>query len=132
MLNIYGRSLERFMTKKKINSKRKGKVGELDLAHYLTGHGFEAKRGQQFKGTEDSPDVECERLNNLGWHIECKRTERFKLYEALEQAQKDSGNQKPMVWHRRNNKDWVVVLDGKDFLQFAKDFEQIWNDFRKG
>ena len=39
-----------------MNSRRKGAVGEREIAKYLREHGFtEARRGQQFKGGADSP-----------------------------------------------------------------------------
>jgi Holliday junction resolvase len=104
----------------KINSKQKGKRGELELAHFLTDSGHEARRGQQFKGTPDSPDIICESLDFL--HIECKRTESLSIYKALEQAQKDKGDsQKAVVFHRRNGKEWTVILNASDFLALIGD-----------
>ncbi|GHT29091.1 hypothetical protein FACS18942_10010 [Planctomycetales bacterium] len=51
----------------------------------------------QFQGSPDSPDVITD-LPDI--HIECKRTERFQLYKALEQAITDAGNDKiPIVCH---------------------------------
>jgi len=97
-----------------INSKRKGKSGELQVAHALTNAGFPARRGQQVKGTEDSPDVECETLSDF--HIEVKYTERFNLYAALNQAIGDAPNKIPLVIHRKVRHPWVVVLPLCDFL----------------
>jgi hypothetical protein len=45
-----------------MNSRNKGKRGELEAAHMLTHEGFPARRGQQFSGGTDSPDVVCESL----------------------------------------------------------------------
>ena len=70
--------------------------------------GVTARRGLQFQGSPDSPDVVTE---IEGIHIECKRTETLSLYSALEQAQNDAGTSKiPVVCHRKNKKPWVVVL----------------------
>lgn len=103
----------------KINSKQKGKRGELELAHFLTDRGFPARRGQQYKGGDDSPDIICESLSSF--NIECKRVERFRLYESLEQSESDAeGDQTPLVFHRQNNKDWVVILKAEDFLNRLK------------
>lgn len=55
--------------KKPINSRAKGKRGELQLAHKLTELGYPAERGQQRKGGEDSPDVICDRLRERGWKV---------------------------------------------------------------
>ena len=44
-------------------------------------------------------------------HIECKRSEQFRLYAALEQAINDAGTEKiPVVCHRQNNRPWVVAI----------------------
>ncbi len=90
-------------------SRSKGKRGERELAAELTRVlGITARRGQQFQGSPDSPDVVTD-IQNV--HFECKRTERFRLYESLEQAQNDAGPEKlPVVCHRQNGKPWVIVL----------------------
>ena len=99
----------------KINSKKKGSAGELELAHFLTDHGHPARRGQQFCGTPDSPDVICESLSDL--HIECKRTEKITPYKALDQASNDAGKyQTPIVFHRQNRREWIVILKAEDFM----------------
>ena len=97
-----------------INSRQKGARGERELAEFLRDLGFEARRGQQFSGGGDSPDV----VHNIpGIHIECKRVETGNLYKWLAQAKCDALADKiPVVFHRRNDSDWVVVLDAKDFL----------------
>jgi len=90
-------------------SKAKGKRGERELAAELGRVlGVTARRGVQFQGSPDSPDV-VTNIPNV--HIECKRSERIRLYEALEQAAKDAGADKvPVVCHRQNNKPWVAVV----------------------
>lgn len=90
-------------------SRNKGKVGERELAHELTRvFGVTARRGVQFQGSPDSPDVVVD-IPDL--HIECKRTERFRLYEAIQQAVEDAGETKiPVVLHRQNKKPWVAVV----------------------
>lgn len=102
------------------NSRAKGKRGELEASHFLQSLGFECRRGQQFAGGNDSPDL----VHNLeGIHFEVKRCERFNLYAALDQANKDK---KPaddaVVLHRTSRRDWVVVLDAAVFLKLLKDY----------
>lgn len=98
------------------NSKQKGARGEREFAKFLKERGFEARRGQQYSGSPDSPDVVCEALRDI--HIEVKRVEALRLYEALEQAKSDaSKTQTPVVFHRKNNKQWVAILDADAFLQ---------------
>lgn len=100
-----------------VNSKDKGKRGELQAAAKLREHGISARRGQQFSGSAESPDV-ITAIENV--HIEVKRTERFRLYDALEQAETDSGrDSKPLVLHRPNRKAWVVVCYLDDLTDIA-------------
>lgn len=104
---------------KKVNSKQKGSRGELELAHCLSDAGFPARRGQQYAGNPDAPDIICESLPD--WHIECKRTERGNLYNWLAQALKDKGiDQKPVIMHRKSQQDWVAIVRLKDFLELLK------------
>lgn len=105
--------------KKKINSRAKGCRGELELAHILSLRGFEAKRGRQFKGSPDSPDIECEAL--APFHIECKRVEALSLYKAMSQSEKDCGShQLPIVMHRKSGQEWLAILKLDDFLALFK------------
>ena len=102
-------------------SKRKGKAGELQVAKLLTDAGFPARRGQQFSGTPDSPDVICESLPFL---VEVKRTEKLSLYPVIERAQQDAGDQPAVVFHRKNNKPWLTILSATDFLNLVKRAEK--------
>lgn len=98
-----------------MNSRSKGKRGELEAVQLLKRFGFHAKRGQQHKGGPDSPDLICEDLPD--YHIEVKRTERLDLYGALQQATQDSRiDQVPVVLHRKNQQGWVVVVDAEHWL----------------
>ena len=102
-----------------MNSRSKGKRGELDWAAFLREAGWTgARRGAQYHGGSDSPDVVCPGLE--GYHAEVKRTESLSVYKAMEQAIKDSGGKKPYVAHRRNNQEWLVILRAQDFLDLLK------------
>lgn len=98
-----------------MNSNRKGKTFEREIAAYLREHGYtEARRGQQYKGGADSPDV----IGLTGFHIEAKRTEHFQLYAALAQSKRDAAeNEIPIVIHRKNNEKSVVVISLDDFME---------------
>ena len=113
-----------------INSCSKGKVGERECADFLKEHGFEARRGQQFSGGGESPDV----VHNIpGVHIEVKRVENFNAYKALEQAKRDAKpGMTPVVFHRRNRKDWVVVLDAKAYLDLVNDRKLLGHNIKIG
>ncbi len=98
-------------------SRNKGKTGERELAHELSRvFGVSARRGVQFQGSPDSPDVIVD-IPEI--HIECKRTERFRLYEALDQATQDAATKIPLVLHRQNKKPWVAVVKLDDLPRLA-------------
>ena len=99
-----------------MNSRRKGAVGEREIAKYLRDHGYAGKRGQQFKGGSDSPDVE----GLPGFHIEVKRVERLDLQAAMEQSIRDAGDDTPIVVHRRNNDYWKVTMRLDDFIELIR------------
>ena len=99
---------------KRINSRAKGAAAERELANYLKDAGWQSRRGQQFSGAGDSPDV----VSDLPIHIEVKRVEAVNLYVWLEQAKRDAkGKKPPVVIHRRNGKEWVAILPLDDFLK---------------
>lgn len=110
---------------KRVNSRAKGARGEVELAHWLTERGFTARRGQQFSGGGDSPDVVCERLKALGVQVECKRVEKLEVYKALAQAQRDAGGTGGVVFHRKNNQQWIVVMDAEKLLELLRSEEAI-------
>ena len=98
-----------------MNSRQKGKRGELELAKVLREHGYETRRGQQYSGTETSADV----VGLPGIHIECKRGENLNVYNALAQAIRDTGESGdlPAVFHRKNNQPWLVTMRLDDWLK---------------
>ena len=96
------------------NSRRKGKDGELEVARILRDHGYDSRRGVQYSGSPDSPDV----TGLPGYHIEVKRTNAFRMYDALTQSERDAREDEvPIVIHRPDRKDWVVVMRLEDFLE---------------
>ncbi len=97
-----------------VNSRRKGAEGERELARILRERGFDARRGVQYQGGTDSPDV----IGLPGVHIECKRVERLDLMVAYEQAFRDSADEEiPAVFHKRNREPWMVTVTLEDFLK---------------
>lgn len=98
-------------------SRDKGKRGERELAGKLREHGFDARRGVQYHGGPDSPDV----LGLPNIHIEVKRVEKLNLYDALSQSKADAGpDEMPVVMHRRNNCEWVVIQPLEDWINLYK------------
>lgn len=98
-------------------SRDKGKRGEREAAHELEKVlGVVARRGQQFAGGVDSPDV----VHSIpGVHIEVKRTEKLCLTAALEQAVADAGDQVPTILHRKNKQPWLAIVRLDDLPRFV-------------
>ncbi len=101
-----------------MNSCQKGKRGERDWRDELRAHGYEARRGQQFSGSPDSPDVVCPALP--GFHFEVKHTERLNVHEAVAQAVNDAGDQVPVVAHKRNRGGWLVTMRADDWFELLR------------
>lgn len=104
-------------------SRDKGKAGERELARVLTAEGFPATRGVQYQGSPDSPDVVVPCLPGI--HFEAKRTERLRLYEALDRARSDAGDKLPVVAYRANHSRWVAILDLTDLLAILRESSLI-------
>jgi len=101
-----------------VNSRRKGKVGEREFAALLREHGFDARRGQQFAGGADSPDVVSDALAWL--HVEVKRVQNLNLADACAQAEGDSGGKPWIVAHRRNHAPWLITMRAETFFNFLR------------
>ena len=97
-----------------INSRAKGARGEREFAQYLRDHGWAARRGQQFSGSPDSPDVVTD---VPGVHFEVKRVEKGSVYPWLTQAKADAGDKIAVVAHRRNNEAWIAILPMSDLME---------------
>lgn len=99
-----------------MNSRSKGCRGELEAskvwAHVMGG---KARRGQQFAGGNDSPDVVSD---YPGIHLEVKRCERGNPYDWVYQATRDAKGKCPVVLHRRNNQPWLLILELTDAPRF--------------
>jgi Holliday junction resolvase len=101
-----------------INSRQKGARAERQWRDELRERGYAARRGQQFCGSPDSPDVICEHLDWI--HFEVKGVERLNLQSAMDQARHDCGGRMPVVAHRRNFRPWLVTMDAETFFQFLR------------
>ena len=103
-----------------MNSKRKGSVGERELAKILSSHGYSSSRNnQQYIGGLENPDISLP-----GIHIECKRTEKLRLYDAMTQAVHDSnGKSLPVVMTRKNHAPWLAIMRLDDWVVLYKEWE---------
>lgn len=101
-----------------MNSRNKGKVGEREFAALLREQGFDARRGQQFSGSPDSPDVVSEALSWL--HVEVKRVQNLNLTDACAQASGDAAGKPWIVAHRRNHAPWFITMSAETFFNFLR------------
>lgn len=131
-----------------IHSRNKGKRGERQWRDELRAKGYTARRGQQFSGSPDSPDVICDELDWI--HFEVKAVERLNIEDAMEQARRDCGMRSvecgvenstphlgplpdrggeggetrtrkvPVVAHKRNHRRWLVTMDADTFFNFLR------------
>lgn len=99
-----------------INSKQKGKRGELELCNELKKYGYDCRRTVQYNGKADEGEADIVGLEGI--RIECKRVEKLNLYDAMEQAKRDAkdGNL-PAVFHRKNRHNWLVTMELDDFMK---------------
>lgn len=101
-----------------MNSREKGKRGERQWRDELRANGYAARRGQQFSGSPDSPDVICDALPWL--HCEVKCVERLNIEDAMTQSRRDAGVKVPIVAHKRNFCAWLVTMDAETFFRLLR------------
>ena len=109
----------------KINSRAKGCRGERLWRDELRAAGFTARRGQQFAGGGDSPDVICEELRGL--HQEVKFVESLNLIKATEQAERDGAGKPWIVAHKKNRTPWLVTMNAELFFRLLRDGMETFN-----
>lgn len=117
--------MEEVVIKKRINSKQKGKRGELEAAKWLRDNfGVHAIRGVQYAGSSDSPDV----VGIVGVHLEIKNVENLNLYKAVAQAERDCFRSVPIVMHKKNNSKWHITFRADDWKAVTKIIHNLqWN-----
>ena len=108
---------------KKINSKAKGKRGELDFVRFVRSlnlPGISPARGQQYSGV-GADDI----VGMPGLHVEIKNSQTLRLYQYLGQAVKDCQCKRlhantdpgiPIVFYKKNREKWVAILEAEEFL----------------
>lgn len=100
-----------------INSKQKGKAGELEWAKFCREQGFDVRRSQQYCGkNQDASD--CIGLPNV--YQEVKRVEHLNIHNAMAMAVQDAGNKIAIVAHRKNRGSWLVTMQAKDWFKLYK------------
>lgn len=102
---------------KPINSRAKGQRAEREFRDLLRAEGWnDARRGQQFRGGVDSPDIVCPSLD--GFRIEVKHQERVNLAQWMAQIERDAGAEKtPILAMRRNGLPFVISMRAETFFR---------------
>lgn len=104
-----------------MNSKRKGKSGELEFARVCRAQGYDCRRTAQYCGnTGESADV----VGLPGIHVEVKRVERLNVSEAMAQSVRDAKpGEIPIVAHRRDRHPWLLTMRAEDWFSLYREWE---------
>jgi len=107
-----------------INSRQKGARCEREAAELFRDQGYDgARRGCQFSGGEDSPDIVVPGLEHI--HFEVKAVQNLNVHNALAQAVRDGGPTKvPVVLHKKNGTGWLVTMRGEDWFNFLEAYQK--------
>ena len=104
-----------------MNSRNKGKRGELEAARILREHGYEARRSQQYAGINNDADV----VGLPDIHIEVKRVEKLNVDEALQQSIRDAKDDEvPVLMHRKNRTEWKITMLFDDWIEMYEAWER--------
>jgi len=108
-----------------VNSRNKGKRGELEFAALCRQHGYgDARRGQQYSGIEGEDIVGLP-----GIHVEVKRVEALSIDKAMAQSIRDAGEGKiPIVAHRKNRHKWLITMPADKWFKLYKAWERGFNE----
>lgn len=101
---------------KKINSKRKGKTGELEVVNYWKGIFPDAHRHLEFqvREAESGVDVVLDKYNQI--QVKIGKQVPKTIYDFISQTKEESGIIK-WVQCRRNKEKWLVILRAEDLLE---------------
>jgi len=98
-------------------SRRKGAGGERELAAAYREAGFDCARTPNSGGLRWKGDV----TGVPGVHVEAKRSERLRIWQAIDQVLSEAEpGDLPAVHFRRNRSDWWVAIPLEDFLELLK------------
>lgn len=104
-------------------SRDKGKRGELYVVDKFKEYGYKCRRTAQYKGnTGQAQDVEG--IDYI--HVEVKFVERFNVYNAMEQAIRDSSLSErkafPAVFHKKNRTELMVTMKFEDWIKLYNSY----------
>lgn len=98
-------------------SRRKGADGERELARAYRQAGFDCARTPLSGGMRWKGDI----VGVPAVHVEAKRSERLRIWEAIDQTLADADpHDLPAVHFRRNGSGWWVAIPFEDFVELLK------------
>lgn len=106
-----------------LNSKAKGKRGELYVVNKFKEEGFKCNRTAQFKGNTGRAD-DIEGIDYI--HAEVKFVENLSISKAMEQAERDCKASKrdafPVVFHKRAREPLRITMNFEDWIQMYREY----------
>lgn len=109
-----------------VNSKQKGKRGELELVHAFRQYGYDTHRSVQYNGKAEDGEADLVGLEDI--HVECKYTNALRLYDAVKQSIRDTKTtgkkELPVVFHRKSREDWVAIMPLDVFFTLYNGYEK--------
>lgn len=113
-----------------VNSRRKGKTGELEACQTLRDlFGWTSRRSQQFSGwspTNDSPDIIVDQTPSAFWEI--KRQERLNIPKAMQVAVAQAGRKLALLMHRQSRGEWLLTIRLSDLPRLCHAYEIAIHD----
>lgn len=106
-----------------MNSKQKGKRGELYMVKKFKENGYECNRTAQFKGNTGRAD-DIEGIDYI--HAEVKFVERLNIHEAMIQAIRDTIASRrfafPTIFHKRSREECLVTMRFDDWIKLYNEY----------
>lgn len=103
-----------------VNSRQKGKRGELDLCQTLKAvMGWTARRSVQYCGDAGDSDVLIDGLPSL--FVECKLVQALNLTAVMRLAVQQAKGKLPVVCHRRDREEWLLTIRLQDLPRFLQE-----------
>ncbi len=106
-----------------INSRQKGKRGELEFVHDIRLHWHGDER--IVRAAQANGKLSADIIGVPGLHIECKRHKREAIEKDMMQAERDTDGSIPVVLHRGDNCEGMVTLRIADTVSFCEAVLQL-------
>ena len=106
-----------------MNSKAKGKRGELYVVNKFKDYGYKCNRTAQYKGNTGRAD-DIEGIDYI--HAEVKFVENLNISKAMGQAVRDSEASEreamPTVFHKKSREDLLVTMRFTDWIKLYGEY----------